>query len=331
MNSTSIKDAFNRIKHAASATSLEQTSFAWLKNGRLWASDSRLSASTPLDIDLPNVGFSAITFGKYLARIQDDDPTANAEENKIVFKAKRGTQTLLTIPGETWDILEPEGEWKKVSSGFVDAVRRLRPFISTDYARLQFCCVAVWDGMAHATNNVTVARMAVDVPDGSYPFWLIEFICKSFDESNELLEIAEGDSCFSFCWADGTKVRAQKLATPMPELVAGIFDKYNTSAEAVSDEFKSAYDFVSSMADGNIYIEPHRIWTPHDERGQTETFIDTKMEGTAIFATRYFDNVMAEADYMDIVSMPGFTSFRGRAVTGGELEGLALSMKEVSR
>jgi hypothetical protein len=265
-------------------------------------------------------------FAKYLAKIGDDDPKVTVGDGKLIFKAKRGTQTLHTIPGDTWDILSPEGDWVEIAPGFVDAIARLRPFISTDYARLQFCCIGVWDGVAYATNNVTVARAKAGVPNGSYPFWLIEFICKARDDDNELRYIAEGDSSFSFRWEDGTQVRAQKLSTNMPDMVQGIYSKYEEPDAPISEDFRAAYEFVGGMSDANVYIEPDRIWTPHDERGKTETMVDCPTSGPAIFATRFFDNVMNAADFLRIEPSPNFASFKS-----ANLEGMAMPMNEVNR
>lgn len=199
-------------------------------DGRLQAGDSKIA----LECTCPELAGHSFTVAadKFIKAIAVCDGVPKIEildDSRIKVSHKRFRVTLPTLKVEDY----PRSEMRKsteipVPEAFIEALKRVFPFVSQDASRPWSLGVWLQDGYACATNNVTLVRTPIDWhgPAINLPRFAIQEILdikipitRIFVDGSAL-EVEYGDAWFKTqtytdIWPDSA---VQLFNRPMPEM-----------------------------------------------------------------------------------------------------------------
>ena len=162
-----MREILNLVKGAVSTKDLVPVLTHFLiYGGRIQGGNGRVS------IDAECSGLDGLNFAvpadRFIRAIDacGSDPTLKLHKDKLVVKSAGFRASLPILPAESYPykalIKNEPYLYSKGNPRFLDVLRKLKPFISTDASRPWSNSVFFRDGFAYATNNVVLARIPCD-------------------------------------------------------------------------------------------------------------------------------------------------------------------------
>ena len=161
-----------------------------IQNGRIQGSNGRMAIDAPcpqlseVDILVP-----ADRFVKAIDSC-DEEPTLKITEGGKLSISLKPFRVLLPL-AEVGDfpMQQPTGVSVGCPVGLKNVFKRLRPFVGSDASRPWQCGILLRDGLAYATNNVTMACMKLPWTGGDIvlPSYAVDEVLRVQFEPTELL------------------------------------------------------------------------------------------------------------------------------------------------
>lgn len=223
----------------------------------------------------------ALDLVKAIEKCEDSVEMVMLPNGKLNIKSGKFKVNINTIEKETPHVV-PEGE-QFVLNGhlFMQALKAVRPFISSDASRPWSCGVLVTNTSAFATNNVTAVQ-----------YWLGEMFPHSFvipvNAVKELLKLKEepigcslSKTSVTFHFEGDRWLRTQLLQEEewpdLSRLIDGEYD-YKVADSSLFDALETIKPFSDKNA--NAYIENGTVRTHFDEtEGASYHINDSTIQG----------------------------------------------------
>ena len=144
----------------------------------------------------------------------------------------------------------------------------LRQFVSENEQPAWGRCIALTDGWAYATNNMTIAGAKCTGLDAGVkslvPAWALDFV---LGRLNGLIEWTWDDHFIAFRWANGAWMRTQLIIGQFPEKAAAMVKAAWKAkpTQVVSDEFKEALARVSELSEDTVSVYADRLEARFDK------------------------------------------------------------------
>ena len=259
-------------------------------------------------------------FEKVLKRMSGE-PKITEAEGCIKIKSGRFSGTIQTLPLTEWGYPGIEkADWQKIPKGLLPLLAALRPFVSENEQPAWGRCVALEDGWAYATNNMTIAGAAckeLGAVKALLPAEALDFILGRVDG---LSEWTGDDNFIAFRWANGAWMRTQLVVGQFPEkaaaLVKGAWKQKPT--QKVSDEFKEALERVSELAEDTVLIYADRLEARFDKAVVEDGVKCEVPKGVkcSIWGAKFLLPALQAADAWAPAVWPSPAPFKGPLVAG---------------
>lgn len=231
-----------------------------VRDGEIRATDGRITAGHPWQWEGEFL-VPGMEFEKVLARMPET-PKLKLKDNVLELRAKRFSGTINTLPLAEWDYPDVEdSRWQALPEDLLLALRALRPFISDNATQAWAMTVALDNGWAYATNNVSVAGMPFMKKSKSkalLPSWAVDFV---LTRENGLTAWAWTDHYVAFRWESGAWMRSQLVVGEFPasaaELVRAAHKESPT--QEITQDFRAAFMEVLGVAEDTIAIHKDKI------------------------------------------------------------------------
>ena len=287
--------------------------------GFISATDGNLTASHPWRFGTDEFLVPGAEFEKILKRMSGE-PAISIGKDAIKIKSGRLSGTIQTLPLNEWG--HPgvdDADWKKIPAGLIDLLKALRPFTSDDASRAATQCIALENGHAYATNNVAIAGgkcSGLGKIMALLPVWAIDFL---LGREELLTEWSWNSNYVAFRWSNGAWMRSQLVIGQFPEkaaaLVRSAFDEKTT--QAVTDEFREAFNEVASLAEDTILIYKDRV---ESKFGKAEISGGATCEvpegGCSTWGARFLAPALMAADSWSPSMWPAPAPWRGKLLAG---------------
>jgi hypothetical protein len=249
------------------------------------------------------------------------DPTIEVEEATVKLKCGRFSGTIQTLPLTEWSYPGvANAAWQPLPEGLTTLLTALRPFVSENEQPAWGRCVALDDGWAYATNNMTIAGAEceglADTVKALLPVEMVDFLLARLDG---LTDWVGDDNYIAFRWANGAWCRTQLVIGSFPEKAAAMVKAAwkVKSKQVVTDEFKEALGRVSELAEDTVTVYADRLEAKFD-RGVVEDGIECEVpkEGSSIWGARFLLSALQAADRWAPATWPAPAPFKGPTVAG---------------
>ena len=284
------------------------------------ATDGRLTACAPWawggKFFVPGAEFE-----KVLKRMPGDDIKIKEVDGGIKLQCGRFSGTIQTLPLTEWAYPGIDGAaWAPVPDGMLKLFKALRPFVSENEQPAWGRCIALADGWAFATNNMTIAGAACKgLGDAAalLPAWCVDFVLGRLDG---LAEWTRDEHFVAFRWGNGAWVRSQLIIGQFPEKASAMVKaawKAKPTQE-VSEEFKEALGRVSELAEDTVAIYADRLEARFD-KALVEDGIACEVPVGAdhsIWGARFLLPALQAADRWQPSVWPQPAPWRGAVVAG---------------
>lgn len=310
--------SFKKVKQAVVSADAGALSHVLVKDGRIYATDSRMTCSAPTDV--------ADTFmvpGRELEKaltILGEKHRLKVEETKIIVSEGTRRVTINTIPpSEAW-VAKLEGEFTEVPKGFRSALRVAAPFMSDDKTKVWACAVRIKNDRLYATNNVSLVAVECEGwaqgVDATLPDWVVNYI---LEREDAVTEIAVGDTFVCFKFADGSWLRSTRLSQEMPDMVpeklAEFFAALGHPEFALTDDWRRAYATVVQLSDESVTIAPGHI-SAGKGQAQVVAEVDSPVEEDTVWHPKFLGKVISASTHFDPRHYPKPATFVGTGITG---------------
>jgi hypothetical protein len=290
-----------------------------VKDGSIKATNGRLTASYPW----PHDGEFLVPgkeFEKVLARM-DEEPKIIVEDKKIKIRTEAFRSSIQTRPATDWDYPGIEkAQWELIPDDLIEALRKLRPFLSENATQAWAQCVALEPGWAYASNNIAIAGVqctSLKNIQALLPIWAIDFV---LSRTANLSHWAWSDHYVAFGWNSGAWMRSQLTVGKFPEKAATMIRQsiHENPTQPVTDEFRKAFQQVAELAEDTLLIFRNRI---ESKFGQALVFsiADCAIPQGSIasaWGAKFLLPVLKVADYWAPDAWPKPAPFKGQNVSG---------------
>lgn len=304
-------------ERGASVAALRNVTF---KNGSLFAYNGIYQYQAPFDLKTDES--FAVNEAKVAAAIRSCGDEVEVSITKEFLRIKNGPFSVRVRKIETVSPLElitlPPKTPKTAPEGLLEALRRVRPFVSTDASRPWSVAVRVAEGFAWATNNLSLVRapIACKIPDMIIPAAAVDFVCElgSIDrlgiESTGHIVIQCGDALVRF---------SQALAQ-WPDM-GNFFKKMPAKLPEIPSEMTEAAAKVAKFAERFISIDDSKL---HSKSESVETEYEVSFKKSkGIYNASMLALILENATHADFSFYPDPIYFRGEGI-----EGTAVGVKE---
>lgn len=282
-------------------------------NGRVQGGNGRITIDAPLDLGGKEITVQAIPFIKAVDAC-DGQPELNITAGgKLTVKRGKFRSTLPLSKQEDFPLQVFDDGRETVCENIaplIPVLRRIRPFIGEDASRPWACGAMFKDGYVYATNNVVMARIPWDVPDG------VIFNLPSF-AVNELIRIAEepdsffcNDNSATFCYDRGQRwMRSQLFSTGWPD-VSNFFTLAGLTPvpEGLLDAVQKVRPFCPDPKFPVIHLDEKGVHTADGDMAAS-------VGGAALPDSKYraepLELVLGEAIFIDLTKYPAPVPFAG--------------------
>jgi hypothetical protein len=249
---------FKKVKSAIAYRNRHlPSSLVSVKDGRMYGTNSRMTASTPCDL---NVDFQVHgeDFERALVILKDD---VKIERNPQSISLSRGKAEVILETREAEILLQDAPEkWAAIPDGFTTALRQAAQFMSDDRTKPYFCGVWLDQSAVYATDNVCAIEAEHKSWEGivgiTLPDWVIECVLKRDDA---LSEFAYSDKTVSFSFDDGSWITSDRAAREMPDEMLALVRDVVPPAFELSADWRDAYETALKMCKNELVIGPVSI------------------------------------------------------------------------
>lgn len=304
-------EAYTKVKAAVVAGDISFLSHICVRDGMMFATDSRMTAAAEVDFEGSFMA-PANEFYKAVVILGEEGLKITVKDiSKLVVSKSRRRVTINTLDPQEFDYNLPEGEPLRVPYGFVESLKAVQPFMSGDRTKAWANAVRIKNNHAYATNNITVAKSSFkqwnkDV-DLTIPDWVVNYILA---RDVELEYMSFTPTSVSFNWVDNSWVRSARLAQEMPDVVIDLVDKIEVPEFELSDDWKESFDTVTLMSDDVLLITPTLIKAGKGH-AKIEAEVDSPVEEETMWHPKYLALVVAQSTHFDPSKWPAACSWSG--------------------
>lgn len=315
-----MQDAIAKVKSALGLKDIaSHLSHFLVQGGMIMASDNRITAAAPFPFTELSFLVPGPEFERLINKFEGDCTFALDDKNMtLTLKCGKIKGTLKVLSPELVVYKPSEGQWHDLPSDLLDALRKIRPFVSDNAVHFWALSVCIAKNAVFATNNVVVARADVSDFDGEgrlLPSWAVDYIlahpCKI-----EALITDEGSMTFMF--SDGSWMKSQLIDSKFPEAAAKLIDTLPECRFALDDEWRRGYDCISSMAENIIDIHADKMVAILGH-GETEYTVNSPIptdKPYSRWAKKFIDPVIAGATHFQPDIWPKPAPFIGPGLKG---------------
>lgn len=285
-------------------------------------------------IDAPfphDVAECAVPAHRFLKAVEacDGAPVfGTTEGGKLSIKRGRFRAYIPMLPSIDFPRAALDGNEVYTPPDFLEAISRLKPFISEDASRPWSMAVHIENGYAYATNNIIVMRTPIQWDAGgvgganwgagevNLPVQLVDRLL-DIDANPTAIHIGPSHASFSFgdVW-----LRSQLVNMPWPN-VAGMFSKQ--ADEPVPAELKEAVTKIKDFCVNEKFPVIRLGDVVKTDDGETGAEFDGFDFPEAAFHADQLMKVLAIATHIDFTAYPAPCPVRG-----DKLEGLIVGLKK---
>jgi hypothetical protein len=248
------------------------------------------------------------------------DPTIEVLEGSVKLKCGRFSGTIQTLPLTEWAYPGIEkANWQPLPVGLTTLLAALRPFVSENEQPAWGRCIALDDGWAYATNNMTIAGAkckGLGEVKALLPAEMVDFLLGRLDD---LAEWTGDDHYIAFRWANGAWCRTQLVLGQFPEKAAKMVQAaWKTKpTQAVNEEFKEALSRVVELAEDTIAVYADRLEARFDKTIVEDGIeCETPEGGLSIWGARFLLPALQAAHTWAPATWPAPAPFKGPVVAG---------------
>lgn len=289
--------------------------------GEIWATDGRITAGTPCDIDGAYL-VPGSEFEKVLSRMTEEMEIQQGDSS-ITLKSGRFRGTIATLPLDLWGWPGcPDVRWEPMDTETLDIIDALRPFMSDNATRPWAAAIGLQGGWAFATNNVAVAGVALPSPPAkpaSLPLWAVDFV---LPRRAGIEGWFVGDDYVGFLWEDGSWMRSQVYTVQFPDLLFELVEHSASEecAEVITAEWFDAYNRVADFVehDGPIRMGDVEMVAGYKNATIAEempTAVPSGRDAT-LWTAKYLTPVLDHATEWDPTRYPEPCPWRGPLLHG---------------
>lgn len=310
-----MKEAINKVKAAIAPKDIaSHLSHYLVKDGFIHASDNRLVAAAPF----PLVGEFLVPGGDFEAVADRFSEKTKLEvtPTTVIFRDGKMKATLKTLPIDTVNYQKPEGEQQKIPKDFLQALARIRPFISDNAVHFWALAVCLEKDFIYATNNIVVAAAECKGLNGGgklLPSWAVDYL---LSRNEELEAIISDKVSMTFLWWDGSWMKTQLVDSEFPKGAENLIEKMAKPTFRLTPEWKLIYGTISEMTDALIEIFKDKI-VGVTEHGEIEVEVSSAApEGASKWHKKFLDPVIAAAEFWQPDVWPKPSPFIGPGIRG---------------
>ena len=287
-------------------------------DGKIQGADSKMA----IEVDCPDLDGHSFTAPaeKFIKAVNacNGSPTivVNADGTiKISQKRFRVTLPSLNVKDYPRQTFKPDNAVQvTVPDNFLSGLRKLYPFISQDASRPWSLGICTRPGYFYATNNVTMARVAMawDGPVINLPGYIVQEV---LEINQPVLEIWVSDSSISFKF-QGAWLRAQLYTDKWPDSVSKMFD-VKREFQKVPDDLLNAVDqlipFCPDVKFPSIFFKDGSITTAN---GLQSAEIGFDWKGVGVYRAEVLKLVLGVALEWTPGEYPKPVFFKGNGIEG---------------
>lgn len=222
------------------------------------AADGRMTACAPIDFNI-----SCAVPGKELERLVDKLPLIEkieVRDSNIIVKSGRARSTIKTMPLTDYTLTQPGPYWRPVPTGFLDALKTARPFVSDNAVHSFALSVCLGSDSIYATNNISVVKIDCLDLDGRgelLPCWAIDYLLSRSDA--ELIEMQVYPDYAAFRYEDDSWIRTSLISGEFPSVVPTLYEKYQKPTWEITDDWKESFGIISELIEEYIDIYSNKL------------------------------------------------------------------------
>lgn len=314
-----IKDSLRWIRDSIGSRDIAQYLTSYLiRGGMIYATNGRMLAAHPF----PDLGRDALVPGEEFERLvmsMPDDPEFIFSDSRL--RVKKGCfkgEVSLADPG-SWPFPDlHDGDWAPLPERFIPILKSLRPFISDNASKEWATCIGILPGWALATNNIVIARAAIESAyHGLVPFWAVDFI---LPRAEGLAGWAMTDSGIYFKWENGAWMRSVLITGEFPSMAQTLIESaLQNEMHPISDEWKETYRRVAGLTKGvDIEIGAQMIRSGWKDSMQVEDELESpcSAQGPSYWSDEFLSKVIEQAREWNPAVYPSPAPWRGEFCEG---------------
>lgn len=201
---------------------------------------------------------------------------------------------------------KPEGEWHRLPSSFIGALKSAEPFVGRNQARPYFMGVCLHGEHAYATNDSALVEVDVGaaVPSAMIPLWLVRLLTKRESPPHSISVCARS---IAFDWEDGTWVSAAPCRE-FPAKAIAKFEEWREPTWEMSAAWKKEFRAIAGVSDETIIIGPDHIQGGHGVMDMSSE-VETPVADGTVWHPKVLAPVIKLADRIDFSSWPNPACF----------------------
>ncbi len=204
--------------------------------GRMQGGDGTITIDAPFECDLAPCAVPGQKFLNSVKACKGKPNLSLTDGGKLSVKKGSFKAYLSILPAENFPTDQPRGDSYSVPSDLMKVLKTLKPFISKDASRPWSMGVRFSDNFAYATNNVILARVPVDWPEG-HPTFVIP--SRAVDALLELAELPSqmnvDENSATFTYNDDSWLKTQLRIDPWPDVGAMLGSMLDPDTEVPGD------------------------------------------------------------------------------------------------
>lgn len=287
-------------------------------DGLLQGSDTRMSIAAECP-ELAGHSFTvpAEKFIRAIIACKGDPTIVRQDDGTVKVSHKRFRVTLPSLKAEDYPAIgfKPDDAVKvSAPAGFLEALRKLAPFISRDASRPWSMGVCLNKTHFYATNNVTLARVPVtwNGPVINLPSFVVEEL---LDINQPILEIWASPSAISFKF-EGAWMRSQLYADAWPTSIPSMFNaerSFIPVPEGLLEAVEQLIPFCPDVKFPSIHFTDGGITTAN---GLQSAEIGFDWAGVGVYRAEVLQTVLRVATEWDPTAYPKPVFFNGNGIQG---------------
>jgi len=287
-------------------------------DGKLQGADSRMA----IEADCPELAGNSFTapaekFIKAVLGCKGEPTIVANDDGTIKVSHKRFRVTLPTLKVSDYPVqtFKPADAVKIAApAGFINALRKIFPFISQDASRPWSLGVCLRPEYLYATNNVTMARVPCEWngPIINLPRYVVQEL---LDIDKPVSEIWASPTSISFQF-EGAWMRAQLYTDSWPESVTKMFDverEYEPVPENLLEAVEQLIPFCPDVKFPSIYFKDGAITTAN---GLQSAELGFDWHGTGVYRAEVLKLVLGVARHWTSSAYPKPVFFKGDGIQG---------------
>lgn len=242
----------------------------------------------------------------------------NPEDNTLVIKSGRMRGQIRLLPHTDLAYPQPGPHWDRPPDNFLEALRLTRPFVSDNAIHQWALCISLEFNVMRATTNVSLVEVDCFDLDGAgqlLPCWAVDYL---LSREEKLCGIQLTTEYAAFCWADGSWMRTQLIQGEFPAIARQLFEDFTLPTWRITDEWRAAYESISSLTESEVSIRADRIVGTHGVGTGEHFVLDVPLgENTETkFDPKFMDTVIKTATSINFAAYPNPVPFTAPGLRG---------------